>query len=556
MAFEQNSQTAPVWMEQAGARRFLALYLPDWATDYLKRADRQLQSPLALFERIKGGMRLAAVDREAAAAGLSPGQNLADARALVPDLHTLPIDRPLLEAAFADFADWHSNASPLVAVLPDMSPFGDLVLDITGVSHLFGGEEAMLATLLKRLAVLGYRVQGAVASTVGAAWAVAHFAANQMVAAADTERVLAHLPVAALRLSPIQIAGLNAMGLKQVGQVRGRERKALQARFGLLLLTRLDQAYGALEERPVPRLPLAERYAERRFADPIGLMDDVLMCAHDLAVQIGLRLESEGLGAQSFHLFLYRVDHKVMCLSVNAARATRHPAHIARLFAHRSERLGGDYDAGFGIDAIRLAASSVSPLDAVQVGAFAAADGAQDLDRLYDRMASRLGALAVLRTKFSNTHIPERAVRLEPVIARTPDDPEALPDPGRARPLRLLPVPEPITITAAQVPDGPPAGMIWRRVGYQFIKTSGPERLAAEWWRSGQRLQLVPPQGQGSKPEQAQPYLPQLVRFDPEAQTRDYFIAEDDGGRRFWLYRQGFYGGTTGPSWYLHGFFS
>ncbi|MDF2799829.1 MAG: hypothetical protein K0R85_2573, partial [Devosia sp.] len=122
MAFEQNSQTAPVWMEQAGARRFLALYLPDWATDYLKRADRQLQSPLALFERIKGGMRLAAVDREAAAAGLSPGQNLADARALVPNLHALPIDRPLLEAAFADFADWHSNASPLVAVLPDMSP--------------------------------------------------------------------------------------------------------------------------------------------------------------------------------------------------------------------------------------------------------------------------------------------------------------------------------------------------------------------------------------------------------------------------------------------------
>ncbi|MDB5621640.1 MAG: hypothetical protein JWR39_203 [Devosia sp.] len=532
------------------------LYLPDWATDYLKRADRGLGTPLALYERIKGGMRLAAVDREAVAAGLSPGQNLADARALVPSLHTRQIDRPLLEAAFADFADWHSNASPLVAVLPDQGLFGDLVLDVTGVSHLFGGEEAMLRALLGRLAGIGYRVQGAVASTVGAAWAVAHFAPNQVVAPADTEAILAPLPIGALRLSPLQIAGLNGMGLKQVGQVRGRERKALQARFGLSLLTRLDQAFGMLEERPVPRLPVAERYAERRFADPIGLMDDVLMCAHDLAVQIGLRLESEGLGAQSFHLFLYRVDHKVMCLSVNSARATREPAHIARLFAHRSERLGGDYDAGFGIDTIRLAAGSVSPLDAVQVGAFAAPDGAQDLDRLYDRMASRLGTLAVLRTKFSNTHIPERAVQLEPVIARTPDDPQAAPDPGRPRPLRLLPMPEPIAVTAAQVPDGPPAGMIWRRVGYQFIKASGPERLAAEWWRSGQRLQLVPPVKPDSKPGEVPPYLPQLPRFDPEAQTRDYFIAEDDGGRRFWLFRQGLYGGAAGPSWYLHGFFS
>ena len=51
----------------------------------------------------------------------------------------------------------------------------------------------------------------------------------------------------------------------------------MQARFGLSLLQRLDQAYGLLEERMVPRIPVAERYAERRFVEPIGLMDDVLM---------------------------------------------------------------------------------------------------------------------------------------------------------------------------------------------------------------------------------------------------------------------------------------
>ncbi len=42
------------------------------------------------------------------------------------------------------------------------------------------------------------------------------------------------------------------------------------------------------------------------------------------------------MGAQSFHLFLYRVDHKVITLSINAARATRDPNHIAQLFVHRS----------------------------------------------------------------------------------------------------------------------------------------------------------------------------------------------------------------------------
>ena len=107
-----------------GARRFLVLYLPHWPTDYRKRRDPRLTAPLVLYEAIKGGLRLAAVDAEAMRLGLSAGQNLADARAMVPGLTVREMDRPLLEAAFADFADWHSNASPLVAVMRDVSGFG------------------------------------------------------------------------------------------------------------------------------------------------------------------------------------------------------------------------------------------------------------------------------------------------------------------------------------------------------------------------------------------------------------------------------------------------
>jgi protein ImuB len=531
------------------------LFLPTWPTDCLKRLDRQLKGPLVLYERIKGGLRLAAVDAEARQAGLSVGQNLADARAMVPDLVVREIDRPLLEAVFADFADWHSNASPLVAVMSHASAFGDLVLDITGVAHLFGGERAMLRLLLTRLRDIGYTVAGAIAPTIGAAWAVSHFARSQVVEPADLETILDTLPVNALRLSETQIAGLNQMGLKTIGQLRPRERKPLQARFGLSLLERLDQAFGLLEERMTPRLPIAERYAERRFVDPIGLMDDVLMTAHDLAIQLAIRLEAEGLGGQAFHLFLYRVDHKVMSLSVNSARLTRDPEHITKLFSNRSERLEGEYDAGFGIDMIRLAVSSMGELDAVQLGAFANQDGTEDLDQLHDRISSRLGTLAVLRTQFVQSHVPERAARLVPALAHVPTA-SVRPPLDLVRPLRLLPRPELVAINA-EVPDGLPASMIWRRVGYRLVKASGPERLGAEWWRSGQRLQLVPPHvpkppEPGEKPEQP-PYIPDLVLLDPDGMTRDYYNAEDAEGRRFWIYREGLYGETR---WYLHGFFA
>ncbi len=481
------------------------------------------------------------------------GKNLADARAMVPDLVVREINRPMLQAAFADFADWHSNASPLVAVMPEGTGFGDLVLDITGVAHLFGGERAMLRTLLSRLRNLGYTVSGAIAPTIGAAWSVSHFARSQVVDDGDLLSVLDPLPVGALRLTEAQTAGLNQMGLTSIGQLRARPRKPLQARFGLSLLERIDQACGLLQERMTPRLVVAERYAERRFADPIALLDDVLMTTHDLAIQLSMRLEAEGKGGQAFHLFLYRVDHKVMTLSVNSARLTRDPNHIKSLFAHRSERLEAEYDPGFGIDMVRLAVSSVADLDGMQLSAFSHDDAAEDLDQLNDRMLSRLGTMAVLRTEMVASHIPERAARLVPALVvnnggkRDPIAPKPL------RPLRLLPVPEPAAINA-EVPDGLPASMIWRGERYLISKAFGPERLSAEWWRSGQRLQLAAPEAETT--DEPAPYTPDLMPFEPDAVMRDYYVVEDVTGRRFWIYRYGFHQTTRPASWYLHGFFS
>src|SRR5690606_22401116 len=155
-------------------------------------------------------------DARAAAAGLVPGQNLSDARTLLPGLEAREIDRAFTRQVFADFADWHSNASPIVAVLSDAAPWGDLCLDITGVSHLFGGEQPMLARLTGRLEALGFTVGGAIAPTIGAAWAGARHVPGSVVET-DVAAVLAGLPVAALRLEDAQVEGLGQMGLKRIG---------------------------------------------------------------------------------------------------------------------------------------------------------------------------------------------------------------------------------------------------------------------------------------------------------------------------------------------------
>ncbi|MCF1743798.1 Y-family DNA polymerase [Paradevosia shaoguanensis] len=542
-------------------RRYLVLNLPRWATDCLKRRDPALLAssrPFALYEKQKSALKLVAVDASVSRINVWPGHNLTDARALIPNLEAREIDRPLVESLFADFADWHSYASPIVAVLPDMSAFGDLALDITGVSHLFGGEEKMLKSVLGRLRELGLEASGAIASSIGAAWALAQHRPGAIIGE-DADVVLAELPVSALRLAPEQIATLQQLGLKRIGQLYAYPRKALQARLGASLILRLDQARGLIDESIKPRLPAPERFVERRFAEPISLLDSVMETTRDLAIRLSGLLEAEGMGAQAFHLMVYRVDHKVMCLSVRAARTTRDPAHLARLFANRAERLTGEFDAGFGIDMIRLGAAEVSALDPLQAGAFDGQGGSGDLIRLHDRMANRLGETAVLRTTAVGSHMPERAARLEPVI-QPPAPPAVGTVADRKRPLRLLPNPEPIRVTA-EVPEGPPADMTWRRVTYRFVKAAGPERLGEEWWLDHAPLTIDPPPGKDEeKPrtkksrygwdEEDEPPLPRRSML-----FRDYYTAEDDGGRRFWLFHDGL-PGTEGAGWYLHGFFS
>ncbi|WP_162901640.1 DNA polymerase Y family protein [Breoghania sp. L-A4] len=554
-------------MRTVAERRYLVLHLPRWATDCLKRHDPLLAgsaAPLVLYERQNNAMRLVALDDRARACGLGTGQTLSDARAMCPGIIAREIDRAETERLFTEFADWHSNLSPIVAVVRDWSAHEDLCVDITGAAHLFGGERAMLAMALRRLQGFGFSVQGAIAPSIGAALALGRFAPGQIVrpcglahddgappsaaalreegagfhrhgkARLEPERqgpalveALGPLPVAALRLSAEQIAGLHEMGLKTVGQLFGRDRAGLGARFGLSLLTRLDQALGRAREPLVPRLPVIDYRARRNFAEPIALIDDVLMTARDLAQQLSAQLEQAGLGAQTFHLMLYRVDHKLMHLAVNAAQATRDAGHVSRLFANRIGKLVEEFDAGFGIETIQLAASSVSELPDVQSGAFGTGDGAIDLDLLIDRLSSRLGAQAVLRPRFSDTHIPERAVTLAPAVTQAGQAAQSAADPTLKRPLRLLPAPEVVTVVA-EVPDGPPVRMQWRRQGYRFVKAAGPERIGVEWWQPGEG-----------------------------AFTRDYYTAEDVSGRRFWLFREGLYTTETDrPRWFIHGLFA
>ncbi len=516
------------------SRRYLSLALPHLPTDRIhrRRLGRKWRSaappeaPLAIVARVKSALRLAALDEPAEQLGLRQGMALADARAMIPALEAIEEDGDADRALLENLADWAERYTPLVA----LDPSDGLLLDITGAAHLFGGEDALLADLVARLHGQGFSTRASIADTPGAASASARFGILPVVPADGMSTMLEPLPLAALRLDRETVSAMDRVGLKRIGQIIGAPRAPLAARFGTMLIRRLDQALGVEEEAISPRRPVPALIAERRFAEPIAREDDIAATLVSLAATLAQNLEERGEGARVLELSLFRVDGHVARTAIGTSRPVRAPKLVLDLFREKFAGLGESFDAGFGFDMIRLAVNATASSDPAQIDLTGETFAEGHLDQLIDRIGARLGPDRVGRIVARESHIPERA---ESFVAAEDDGftqgkkTPAVSDPSGPidRPLRLFARPEPVE-AVAEVPDGPPVRFRWRRALYRIARAEGPERIASEWWR------------------------------DDEV-TRDYFRVEDSDGHRFWLFREGLYGReTTAPRWYQHGMFA
>ena len=153
-------------------RRIIALWFPRLPTDRLQRRARtQDAPPLVLVAKVDNALRLSAVDRKATALGLAIGQPLANARAMLPELKAVAANDPADLKLLTRIADWCDRFTPFVALDGPRC----LLLDVTGVGHLFGGEQALLDRIRNSLQRQGFALRGALAGTAVAARALAHY---------------------------------------------------------------------------------------------------------------------------------------------------------------------------------------------------------------------------------------------------------------------------------------------------------------------------------------------------------------------------------------------
>ena len=539
-----------------------------------------------------GGRRLlAAINPLAAAAGLAPGMPLADALSFLPGLKTAPAEPAIDAAALTRLAEWGGRYSPWTA--PDGTD--GIKIEITGSAHLWGGEAALVADLSRRLARQGIAHRIAIASTLGAAWALARFAAQDgrpALPSPEEERVaLAPMPVEALRLDPLTAAGLRRVGLRHVGELYPMPRDALARRFGDAVARRLDQAFGDL---PEPLAPLGETPSRRvrlSFAEPIADPADLASAIERLIADLVPRLAREGMGARHLDLAFHRVDGRVEHISLGTARPNRDPRHLAGLLSSKLDTV----DPGLGVEDMILAVFAVEPLPAEQIASplppAAATSGLSPpqageswdggLAPLLDRLGNRFGLDAISRLELRESHIPERASVCVPVSeAKAGKD---------SKPRRLTSPSPPLGAERVGVRWG---GMPERRprptspshgsaVGPSLSPLKGGEGFPSGSRKPPRPVRLFAP----PEPVEAYWVLPddppfrfvwrrrrhRVLRADgPERiaeewwtekgsaaadAIRDYYRVEDEEGRRFWLFRAGLPGDPP-PRWFVHGVFA
>ncbi len=224
-----------------------------------------------------GAVRLSAVTLAAQKAGLSPGQTLADARALMPDVPVHDADPAGDGATLERIAAWCTRYTPWTAPSGlESGGAAGIWLDVSGCAHLFGGEAPMLDDMTTRLANIGYTARAGLADTAGAAWAAARF---------------------------------------------GKPGKA--RRFGELPARRLDQALGRVDEPISPRVPAPVWRLRTAFAEALGREEHIAAAARNLTEALCNRLARAERGARRLELCLYRVGGRVdTIMAGTAGRAT------------------------------------------------------------------------------------------------------------------------------------------------------------------------------------------------------------------------------------------
>jgi protein ImuB len=481
----------------------------------VKKQPELRRAPLIIYEEYRQGcFRVVDCSASAFAKGARYGMPLAEATAFVA-AHLERFDPHADLVALKKLAAWCERFSPSVAT----EESDCLTMDMTGLTHLFGSEQAIATDIMQAFRKIGLIIRIAICDSFAGAWALCHASDRPVVIVprGELSKALEPLPVAALKLGSDTVTTLNSLGVEKIGQLLAIPRDGLAERFDPALLQRLDQVMGRAPETIIPHRPVPELTAE--IAWEYGVTDRFVLSdtINNLLGEVTPLLAMQRRGIIAFDCALHSENEQPVYLSVGLYQATANTKHLSELADLQLEKLTLKHP----VDKIRLLVSSTALLSTSQLELFDegnALERQRHLSILVDRLSSRLGQAGVLRATLVADAQAEHAYRYRPVRAEKRRTKPVAPPGPLQRPLVMYRDPVPLEVLGI-IPNGPPIRFSWQGEQVQVVRHFGPERLAVGWWRGA--------------------YI-----------QRDYYRVETSVGTRFWLYRR------VDGKWFLHGIFN
>ncbi len=549
-------------------RRFLFIFFPFMNAENVVAQRKVCSEGPVIVSYTKSGVDYVhCVNKPAAYLGIYPDMPLIDAVNIQNKCTITKKNLRNEKFLIQSFIKKLKKFSPWISTKREKS----LLVNITGCSHLFGGEERLAKEIILEVKKMGFTSNVGIGSSPSAAIAATIFKSSYynsieksheilpgnyinheakvtrfnskirsstvkytregcslQILEEETESFISALPVNILGLKNKELHELYFLGLKNISHLSKLRHYGLLEYFGKDLLNKLDRTLGVRND---PISPLEEKYNPiycKDFIKPVTSKNRLVLELENI-IKIALRRlgETDTLIKEIIVTFISsKLERKEINLMLKTA--TKEVDFIISLLKIKIDSIQ------FFSDVIELTLSikeseknnplqsdmkyfSIPPKEIKNI------NSNEKYAELISKISIRIGYNNIRKIYLKNTHIPEKVASIVPIDTKV-NNRSWEKSRSTLRPVYLF---SPKKIEVEKFKNSPlPKTCILSGVKKHISTAFGPDTIAPEWWCQNSTWEL---------------------------HTRDYWIIELLEGEKFWIFE--LKNGKHSNQWYIHGNF-
>ena len=454
--------------------------------------------PVAVVSLQDNAQRIDCCNQQASAWGVEQRLSLSTALAICPDLTVLAKNTLQEQQLLQQLALIAYRFSPEVII-----DTAGLWLDLSGCAQLFNGYNKLLKKLYTQLSEQSIvAISGVGKSPLAAKILCDNEFRHYLPSKLEVQRTLMTTILDKLPSTAKQQQNFKQLGLTTIGDLLALPRSALSQRFNSDLMNTLQLLQG---EKPslLKRFKPANEFHDK-IQNTQGLYnkESLLFPMKTLLQRLCQYLMARQCYSRELIWQFEPLLGRHQSMSITLSGNSHGWSSLLSLSRLKLEHL----ELPRSIEQISLFCDQFMVMPERSFDLFGDQVSLQEnTSELIDNLNARLGIEALSRPTINAEHLPELAGNIASIEKSIGSEQDL----GQAqKPLWLLPEPAPVRLHNQQ--------LYWRK---PLTIMSGPERLCGNWWQSEQQ--------------------------------RDYYLACDSKGARYWLFRE-----STSKQWFVHGLFS